>query len=87
MNFYYLTSGQLMLALMRGFHCCEPKQRQPSCVALMVTMTTYDVYFDVKEEDESKEEDETKEGEDTSDKVGLHLGIIIFRFEFSHQLW
>ena len=55
-----------MLALMKAFHCCEPKERVSTCVPLIASLTTYEVYFGEDEEGEKEDEDEGTPGDKVS---------------------
>ncbi|XP_072177553.1 nucleolar protein 9-like [Diadema setosum] len=48
------TSKQVpfLQALMKAFHCSEPKDRQKSCVPLFASMVTYEVYFGDKDQEQ-----------------------------------
>ncbi|XP_072049550.1 nucleolar protein 9-like [Amphiura filiformis] len=54
--------GALMVALLKAFHCDAPKERQPTCVVLIASLTTYEIYFgeDTKEDEGDKEGDKSQ---------------------------
>ncbi|KAJ8303576.1 hypothetical protein KUTeg_019972 [Tegillarca granosa] len=46
--------------LMEAFHCCTPAERQIKISPLLASLTTYDVYFDIADEETNDNTDKTQ---------------------------
>ncbi|XP_007947422.1 nucleolar protein 9 [Orycteropus afer afer] len=45
--------AQVLQLLLKAFHCAEPSSRQVACVPLFATLTAYEVYYGLVEEEEA----------------------------------
>ncbi|KAM4853904.1 nucleolar protein 9 [Thomomys bottae] len=45
--------AQVLQRLLEAFHCAEPSSRQVACVPLFATLTAYEVYYELMEEEET----------------------------------
>nr|XP_020018504.1 nucleolar protein 9 [Castor canadensis] len=45
--------AQVLQLLLEAFHCAEPSSRQVACVPLFATLTAYEVYYELIEEEEA----------------------------------
>lgn len=57
---------------MEAFHCCTPAERQIKISPLLASLTTYDIYFDIADDEETKDTDETQ----VHNKFGGDIGIV-----------
>ncbi len=77
---YILSSGAFIDSLLKAFHCDSPKHKQLTCVVLMASLTTYDVYYG---EGETNEE----EGEESADKSNVKVCSEFYLLKWTGVVW
>ncbi|XP_063295755.1 nucleolar protein 9 [Pelobates fuscus] len=50
---------ELVSQLMEAFHCAVPTSRQVTCVPLLLSLLTFEVYFNIEEEEDKEEKEKS----------------------------
>ncbi|XP_006816925.1 nucleolar protein 9-like [Saccoglossus kowalevskii] len=59
---YGVKQELLLKSLLKAFHCYRPKTRRRSCVQLIASFTTYEVFHKLEDEKDEKDEELNSEG-------------------------
>uniref|UniRef100_UPI00398E3D70 nucleolar protein 9-like n=1 Tax=Pristiophorus japonicus TaxID=55135 RepID=UPI00398E3D70 len=68
---------EMLMRLYQAFHCCEPASRRVACAPLFISLLTYEVVYDLAEEDSTTEHQPSAER--TLQAISYHGSLLAQR--------